>query len=770
MKKLILSLIATMLFAIPAFATTYYASPSGGGAASCVDNSTNVCTLQRAITVAAGGTNTIELANGTYSCSTSCAFNATNTGANLTLQKANGATVTVGSTGTSYVFDIQSTMVSGSITFDGVGITDTDTDYGVHNQAPEVNVTYKNATISETDATAGNAFKWDNDTTNKISLTTGEDTLTGLKTGATTNVKVAQKIVPGANMTINRASIKMQRKCGNTNTMCDTFVSGESWDYRNSETLTVTIETDTAGAPSGTPVTNGTATTKLAFNVPFKSAEWEIFKFASNVSLTSGTTYWLVITGSYTASATNYIALSTDTGDGYASGDASTYNGTSWSAAAAGTDLLFTVDRAHTRTITVQDNTITTRASTAAISWSDTVQFSRNTLTSTAGGGVSVGVNGGGTTADDQFKRVIFEDNVVNFTTSLSQMVTAGINTFVFTYLDALIIKGNSGTVDLITNPNRYVKKFFFYGNTLTVQSNGNAPMILGQEVNGTDPEEIAYAPMDQAVIENNDITYSASSHNHLFLLGIGSEGGVFINNTLRAPNSAGAGGGGWGIIIKADNWTIAKNRFYGPGPAVYPTSNYNVIIDNTFETYDSSGSNAAILFRNHQDNVYGGNHGIPKFNFVENNVFISNGAYAALTHCDNTNCSTGSPSTLGYYRTEEYWSNRIDNNFYYARDNSTSYNMQIGAGTNLENVTLAEGIGVARTAWASSTYTDKDSIAQYNDMRNSIIASPSGISGSSYVWSTRDPNIVGKGLWTNQSIGAYQPAVGPEAVGQQKQ
>lgn len=44
---------------------TYYAAPGGGAAASCVDSTTNVCTLSRAITVAGNG-DTIILTEGTY--------------------------------------------------------------------------------------------------------------------------------------------------------------------------------------------------------------------------------------------------------------------------------------------------------------------------------------------------------------------------------------------------------------------------------------------------------------------------------------------------------------------------------------------------------------------------------------------------------------------------------------------------------------------------------------------------------------------------------
>lgn len=740
----------------PSFAATYYASPGGGAAASCVDNGANVCTLQRAVTVAAGGTNTIECATGTYSITTALAFNATNTGANLTIQPASGATVTLGSSGSTTVIDIQATMISGDITFDGINITDSGADYSVNNSAPEVNVVYKNSTIINTDASQATAFRWQTDSTNEIVLETGEDTTTNLKTGATTNVKIAQKItVGGSNITINRAALKMQRRCGNIGTTCDEFVSGESWDYRNGDTLTVTIETDNAGAPSGTPVTNGTATTKLAFNVPYKSDEWESFTFASNVTLTASTVYWLVLTGSYTASTSNYIAVSTDTGGGYAGGGTSLFDGTNWSAETAGTDFLFGIDRAHTRNLTIQDNIITADGSAGFIGWSNTVTISRNTINDPDGGGFSFSVNGTNywTVIDDYFKKVILEDNI--FDIPGGTLVSAGVQTLSFTYLNSLIIKGNTGEINILTQPKQYVRKLFIYGNTLTTNEDSYF-LFLGIETSGVDPMEINPVGFDQVVIENNDFTWQSTFINHMLLLAIGSEDGILINNTFRAPANSGSGSGGWGIIIKADRWTIIGNKFYGAGPAVYLTSNHSRVLYNTLESWDATGSNAALLFRSHQDQIYGGNHGIPKYNFVENNIFIGAGTYPGIRHCDTSVCGSGA-ATLGIGRTADFWSNRIDNNIYYSRGGGNQ--MQIGAGANAESVTEAEGISVARTAWQSSTYTDKNSISEYNDMssNNSIIVSPSGIDGITYDFYTKDPNVIDKGTIQYSDIGVPQ-------------
>lgn len=63
-RSLLLCLL--LLAHLSAEAATYYASPSGGGAASCVDNGANVCTIARAITVSSSG-DTVVAECGTYS-------------------------------------------------------------------------------------------------------------------------------------------------------------------------------------------------------------------------------------------------------------------------------------------------------------------------------------------------------------------------------------------------------------------------------------------------------------------------------------------------------------------------------------------------------------------------------------------------------------------------------------------------------------------------------------------------------------------------------
>jgi hypothetical protein len=104
--------------------------------------------------------------------------------------------------------------------------------------------------------------------------------------------------------------------------------------------LTLEIQTDNSGVPSGTPVTNGT----LTFPVSEISSDLftEILReFATAPSLTNGTVYHLVIyqTGGDT---NNYILVRKNSAGGYADGHllTSTNGGSTWTAVTA-EDLFF---------------------------------------------------------------------------------------------------------------------------------------------------------------------------------------------------------------------------------------------------------------------------------------------------------------------------------------------------------------------------------------------------------------------------------------------
>ena len=68
--------------------------------------------------------------------------------------------------------------------------------------------------------------------------------------------------------------------------------------------LTLTIETDSSGAPSGTAL--GTAT--ILANSVGATYDWYDFVFTAPVDVANSTVYHLVLTSNYTASDTNYIS------------------------------------------------------------------------------------------------------------------------------------------------------------------------------------------------------------------------------------------------------------------------------------------------------------------------------------------------------------------------------------------------------------------------------------------------------------------------------
>jgi hypothetical protein len=718
-----------------------------------VDSGANVCTLARAVVVASTGTNTIQCAAGTYAITTELSLGSGNTGANLTFTCATTDGCTWNSTGSGQVVDIETTMVSGTVTFDDITIDDgAGSDFGIRNNSPEVSVVFKNGSINNTDATQGMGINFTTDTTNKISLESGEDTVTNIKTGATTNVKIAQKIVPAANITVNRIAFKLQRKCGNLGTTCDQFVSGESWDYRNAETLTYTIETDTAGAPSGTPVTNGTATTIRAFDTEYKSDQWTPASFASNVALTSGTTYWLVLTGSYAASATNYITASTDTGNGYASGDCSTYNATSWTGCSAGTDLLFAIDRAHTRKATIQDSVFTVRSLAVVIGWAESVTIQRNTITSTASGAMSFSGNGWQQVISPQINNILVEGNDINVSNSGSVAISAGTNAIAKSWVNSLIVKDNTGDIEVFLSIPSFVRRLLVQGNTMTINYAGNTPFYLGKEVDGTDPMEINENPFEQIVVEDNYLTYAAASHNHLMLLAIGAENGVMRNNTILSP-----GTGGWGIVLKADGWLIDHNSVAGVSPNLYVSGTNNSKVTNNTFYCSAATTDGCLLVRTHQNNVYGGKHGLPLNTYIKDNiVYMTDSTEAAY--------DWGATNDVGPGRTTEYWSAVSDNNIYYAPNNATR-TATINSPGGTEDVTAAEGIAVVRSTFQSSTYSVAGSFSYYND-QNSTFGDPALADPANGNFRSSSSTVKNGGSIDNTSIGSYQSSGGRKWIG----
>lgn len=96
--------------------------------------------------------------------------------------------------------------------------------------------------------------------------------------------------------------------------------------------LTVTIESDSSGAPSGSPISNGTAGTVAASTLS-TSYGWITFTFSTPPTLTGSTTYWIVLDTSDSISETNYVQWGADgSAPGYANGEMKSYASSSWSA------------------------------------------------------------------------------------------------------------------------------------------------------------------------------------------------------------------------------------------------------------------------------------------------------------------------------------------------------------------------------------------------------------------------------------------------------
>lgn len=110
----------------------------------------------------------------------------------------------------------------------------------------------------------------------------------------------------------------------------------------SSATITVEIQTDSAGSPSGTVVTNGTSNAVAMNGLTTDTAgAVQEFEFATNPSLTSGT-YWLVIKPSGYNPATESIAVLCDYLDA-AEDTAKKWNGSAWSAYGSATAFGFDV-------------------------------------------------------------------------------------------------------------------------------------------------------------------------------------------------------------------------------------------------------------------------------------------------------------------------------------------------------------------------------------------------------------------------------------------
>lgn len=97
-------------------------------------------------------------------------------------------------------------------------------------------------------------------------------------------------------------------------------------------TLTLRIESDASGSPSGALVDANAETTlsEASLATSFASVT---FTFSAPPSILSSTTYWLVLSTSRSASATDFVAWGADASSpGYTSGEMKSYASSTWSA------------------------------------------------------------------------------------------------------------------------------------------------------------------------------------------------------------------------------------------------------------------------------------------------------------------------------------------------------------------------------------------------------------------------------------------------------
>lgn len=133
----------------------------------------------------------------------------------------------------------------------------------------------------------------------------------------------AQGFQVSVNCAVNSVAVYMKKNSGTTTD------------------LTVRIETDNAGVPSGTLVTNGSATLSAFTSTSY---DFRTVTFSSAPELMADTTYWLVVQHVTEGTGNSSYHWGSDASSpGYTDGTAADYTSSAW-AAASGTDMLFRVN------------------------------------------------------------------------------------------------------------------------------------------------------------------------------------------------------------------------------------------------------------------------------------------------------------------------------------------------------------------------------------------------------------------------------------------
>jgi hypothetical protein len=143
-----------------------------------------------------------------------------------------------------------------------------------------------------------------------LSQTTEGTTENKLRSGATTNVKIGSKFTQSGARSIKRIWLRLKA--------AGTITAGKK--------LTLTLETDSTGSPSGTAL----GTVEVLCSAVPTSFGWVPFEFSTPVDVANNTAYHVVLAGDYDASATNCVIWRSAT---VASGGTiETNDGTNWAA------------------------------------------------------------------------------------------------------------------------------------------------------------------------------------------------------------------------------------------------------------------------------------------------------------------------------------------------------------------------------------------------------------------------------------------------------
>jgi hypothetical protein len=162
-------------------------------------------------------------------------------------------------------------------------------------------------------------------TTRGLEYSTVGTTDNKLRSGGSTNTKMALKFTQSGAAQIKRIGLYLKYN--------GTITSGKI--------TTLAIQSDTAGSPSNTAI--GTSTNLQTDNIS-TTAGWVVFTFTNPVDVVDATVYHLVLSGDYTASASNYISwYSTTVGSG-GTVETST-DGTTWAAATSTEKFMAYVDQ-----------------------------------------------------------------------------------------------------------------------------------------------------------------------------------------------------------------------------------------------------------------------------------------------------------------------------------------------------------------------------------------------------------------------------------------